>query len=665
MFARSSNYLQLSPKKLLKRLFYQGIVLLLLGILTMPLSARDDKAFTLESPKVVLTDLNFSLKIIPSTALYVNQDSSTLAYSVADGSGKILAEGTYQVNALSPAAIDVEKLQVSASGAHALNVTFGEASENVNIRAIPGFLSLLPPLIAIILALITRQVIIALFCGIWLGATIVFGYNPLIGFLRTLDHYVINALADAEHVYILVFSLALGGMVGVISRSGGTQGIVEKLSRYAKSPRGGQLSTWAMGVFIFFDDYANTLIVGNTMRPLTDKLKISREKLSYLVDSTASPVANIAIISTWIGYEISLISQSFQTLGVDKNAYLTFIETIPYNFYPVYTLFFGFMIAFLMRDFGAMRRAEERARATGQVLRNDAMPLADLADPEMIADESIPKRWYNAVVPVGVVIVVVMIGLYYTGLESLKADGSDVSGYSWIQYLSSVIGSADSFSVLVWASIIGSIVAIGMAVGQKLLNLDTALRAWVGGVRAMVMAILILTTAWAIGDICKDLSTADYVVQLTKTFLTPEWLPLLIFLGAAVISFSTGTAWGTMAILMPIAIPLAYSFPIEAGLSESHAMSLLLSGTAAVLAGAIFGDHCSPISDTTIMSSMASGADHIDHVRTQLPYALTCAGVASALGYIPVGFGISNWLVLPLGLIAIVLILFVFGKKSE
>jgi Na+/H+ antiporter NhaC len=237
---------------------------------------------------------------------------------------------------------------------------------------------------------------------------------------------------------------------------------------------------------------------------------------------------------------------------------------------------------------------------------------------------------------------------------------------SFIKKVSAIVGAADSFAVLMWASFIGSIVAIILAISQRLLTLHQSLDAWVSGIRSMMMAAVILTAAWAIGNICRDLFTADYVVHLTKTFLSAHWLPLLIFLSAGVIAFATGTSWGTMAILMPIAIPLAYKFPQQdPTIVGTHETSILLSTIAAVLAGATFGDHCSPISDTTIMSSMASSADHIDHVRTQLPYAVTAATIACAFGYIPVGFGVSNWIVLPVGMAVTFLIVRFVGKKVE
>jgi Na+/H+ antiporter NhaC len=258
------------------------------------------------------------------------------------------------------------------------------------------------------------------------------------------------------------------------------------------------------------------------------------------------------------------------------------------------------------------------------------------------------------------------LGLIYSGLINLHEKGATLTDKGLIQQISLIVGNADSFAVLMWASFLGSITAILLVISQRILSLQQAIDAWVKGIRSMIMAAIILTCAWAIGMICQDLFTADYVIHLTRKFLTPHWLPLITFLTAAVVSFATGTSWGTMAILMPIAIPLAYKFPLEIpGIDPTHATALMLSTTAAVLAGATFGDHCSPISDTTIMSSMASGADHIDHVRTQLPYAISVGLIACLFGYIPVGFGLSNWWVLPAGFVIIFLVVRFLGKKTD
>lgn len=628
------------------------------------LYSQEGDAFSVEVPKVILKDVEFSLNITPTFRFLVNSVGKEIPYRIIDlSNGNEIVSGIFRLDSVDNSIFRIPSVKISRTGKIILNIILNEESKMISFRSISAILSIIPPLIAILLALITRQVIVALFTGVWMGVTFIYGFNPVIGFLRTIDTYLIQAINSPDHISIIVFSMVLGGMVGVITRSGGTQGIVDKLSHYAKDSRRGQLATWAMGVFIFFDDYANTLIVGNTMRPLTDKLRISREKLSYLVDSTAAPVANIAIISTWIGYELGLISQSFDVLNVDMNPYLTFIHTIPFNFYPLYALALGFFIAVFLRDFGPMRHAEIRAKTTGEVLSPTATPLSDVNTDEFEIDSSKPKRWFNAFIPVITVIMVVCFGLLYTGWLSVQEQGIELSNLSLIPLLSLLVGNADSFAVLAWAAFLGSIVAIILAISQRLLSLHESIEAWVKGIRSMMMAVLILVSAWAIGTVCQHLFTADYVISLTQKFLTPHWLPLLIFITASAISFSTGTSWGTMAILMPVAIPLAVKFPqMDPSIDTAHAMALLFSSTASVLAGATFGDHCSPISDTTIMSSMASGADHIDHVRTQMPYALTAGLIACVLGYIPVGFGLTNWFVLPIGFIAIFLIIRFIGK---
>jgi Na+/H+ antiporter NhaC len=421
-----------------------------------------------------------------------------------------------------------------------------------------------------------------------------------------------------------------------------------------------------MGVLIFFDDYANTLIVGNTMRPLTDKLRISREKLSYLVDSTAAPVANIAIISTWIGYQLSLMNEAFNSLGLHINPYVTFFKTIPFNYYPLFTLAFGLFVALTGRDLFSMFRAEKRAFKEGLVMRENAIPLADLENSELTPKPDTPLRWYNALVPILTVITVTLGGLWFTGYANALQGGLLDRPLSKIQFVSVVIGQADSFKVLMWASFLGGIVAILLAIVQRILSLNQALLAWVGGVKAMVMAAIILTLAWSIGNICTDLQTAEYVIALTKGMLSPHLIPVAAFLLAGLISLSTGTSWGTMAILLPIVIPIAYHLPrLDPTIGASLQDTIFLSSIASILAGATFGDHCSPISDTTIMSSMASGADHVDHVRTQLPYAFMAAAASLFFGYFLVGWGLPPWLALLFGFLALYAVVRFWGRRVE
>lgn len=535
----------------------------------------------------------------------------------------------------------------------------GESTETLWV--VPGWVSLLPPILAIVLALLTRQVLIALFSGVFFGALIIHGFNPISGFFYSLTDFIAKAPADPDRMAILIFSLVLGGMVGVITKSGGTQGIVDRLSKHASDSRRGQLATWAMGIFIFFDDYANTLIVGNTMCPLTDRLKISREKLAYLVDSTAAPIATIALVSTWIGYQLSLIDQAFKTIGITDNSYFAFIQTIPFSFYPIFALLFGFIIAITGRDFGSMHKAEQRAKNEGKLILDNAVPLAELSE-EVSAKEGIPLRWQNALFPVLAVIITTMLGLWITGMQATDVVPENIG---FIQHISLVIGNANSFTVLIWAAFVGSSVAIIMAMTQRILNLSESIDAWTKGIKALLIAAFILTLAWSIGDICKELQTADFVISATENLLSPHWIPTLAFIIAGVIAFSTGTSWATMAILTPIVIPIAYHLPMaDATIEATTKAHILISSIAAILAGSTFGDHCSPISDTTIMSSMASGSDHVDHVRTQMPYALVVAFVSIIFGFIPAGFGIAGgWELLVGGLVLFLFVRF-YGKKA-
>jgi Na+/H+ antiporter NhaC len=513
------------------------------------------------------------------------------------------------------------------------------------LRTLPGWVTLLPPLLAILLALLFRQVVPALLAGVWIGAWIFFG-SPFVGALRTIDHYVIRALADPDHVAIVVFSLMLGGMVGLVSRSGGTLGLVESLRPYATTSRRGQLVTWLLGILVFFDDYANTLLVGNTMRPVTDRLRVSREKLAYIVDSTAAPVAAIALISTWIGYEVSLIGDSLKTLGSELEAYAVFVQSIPYNFYPILALFFGLAVAASGRDFGPMLAAERRARG-GKLLSERAVPLAEFDSETLQPPQGKPRRWYNAVVPVLVVLGVTFAGLWFTGRAALAEASDPLAAIPFLglgfEGMGRVFGAGDSFKALLWGSLAGCATALLMATLQRILSIQAALQAWTNGVRSMVPAFVILTLAWSIANVCADLQTSGFMVAALSDHLAPGLLPALVFVLAALTAFSTGTSWGTMGILIPLAVPTAYGVAQAAGFDPEAAHRILLGTVSSVLAGAIFGDHCSPISDTTVMSSMSSACDHVDHVRTQLPYALAVAGVAILLGYLPGGFGLPPW----------------------
>ncbi|HPF70812.1 MAG TPA: Na+/H+ antiporter NhaC family protein [Candidatus Krumholzibacteria bacterium] len=522
-----------------------------------------------------------------------------------------------------------------------------------------GWLSVLPPVLAIALALATRQVVVALVLGVYTGALVVTG-DPFHAFLRLGDTYLTDAVADRSHAAILVFTTILGGMVGVLSRSGATEGVVHWLSGRVGGRRGGMVSTAVMGTVIFFDDYANTLLVGATMRPLTDRLRISREKLSWLVDSTAAPVTTVAVISTWVGFEVGLIQDAMARMGADQGAYGFFVRSIPYSFYPLLTIAFVYMVSLSGRDFGPMLAAEERALQRGQVLRPGARPASDVDElTSQAASDLAPAHPFLAGLPILLVIVVTALGIYFGGRQAARAAGLAEPT------LREILNNADSFAVLTWAALTGAVSAIVLVVGRRRLSLTDALEGWVQGARSMVIAMTILVLAWSMSAVCDALGTAPFLVEVAKQVLSARLLPAVVFVLAAAVSFATGTSWGTMAILMPLVYPLGIELPASAGLAGPLAHGIHLAAVSAVLAGAVFGDHCSPISDTTILSSLATGSDHVDHVRTQLPYALVVAFAALLLGYLPAGWGMSPWLGLGLGALALLIVVLRVGRRAE
>ena len=522
---------------------------------------------------------------------------------------------------------------------------------------------LLPPVIAIGLALITREVIFSLFLGMWVGAMsldpsgIQQWYDwlrvPVSGMLRVIDTYMVEGIADKDHAAVILFSLVIGGMVGVIHRSGGLKGLVGSLTRIASKPSRVQNSTFLMGCLIFFDDYANTLIVGNTMRPVSDKMRISREKLSFIIDSTSAPVASLSLISTWIGYELGLIADAFKDTGIQMDAYMCFIQSIPFRFYAVLLLVFIILSSFMQRDFGPMLKAEIRARRKGEVLKPGSNLL--MKD-DLEAGE--PAHWMVAIIPILTLIFATVAGLVVTGMQSVQAAGIEAN-------FQSVVSSADSFAALSWGALTSSVAAILLSIVTRSLTFEESMRSWLDGVRSMVLAVIILTMAWGLSTVIKDLETARLVTELTSLVLTPEILPLVVFVTASVISFATGTSWGVMAILFPIIIPLGMNLSQMAGMGQPDMNSIIIMSTGAVLTGAIFGDHCSPISDTTIMSSLASGVDHIDHVATQMPYALAVGFIACAVGYLPAGYGFSPWISLAIGSVLLYIVLRYLGRKPD
>lgn len=531
-----------------------------------------------------------------------------------------------------------------------------------------GWMTLIPPIIAIILAFITKNVVLSLFVGIFSGTIIMqfyYGTNILLalvyGFTDIVD-YILSSLADPWNAGIILQVMTIGGLIALITSMGGAQAVAESLAKKAKGPISAQLITWALGILIFFDDYANALIVGPIMRPVTDKMKISRERLAFVIDATAAPIAGIALVSTWIGYEVGLINDAYQSIGQDVNAYGIFLQTLPYRFYNILMLLFVVVTSLTLREFGPMKKAQERSRDTGRLIADNSEVEADEEEQEVLNKDK--ATIWNALIPIGSLIVFSFVGFYMNGRAAIINGENSLLAQSVIDSplsfatIRETFGASDASVVLFQAALISSIIALVMGVSQELFTFSKGIDIWVRGMKTLMITGVVLLLAWSLSSVMNELGTADYLVSLLGDTMPPVLLPTVIFILGAIISFSTGTSYGTMGILMPLAIPLATALQPENS-------EFIIMSAGAVLTGAIFGDHSSPISDTTILSSMGAGSNLIDHVKTQLPYALAVGVISIVFGYLPSAMGINIWIVLPITFIAIIGMVFLLGKKVD
>lgn len=552
-----------------------------------------------------------------------------------------------------------------------------------------GWLSLIPPLVAIGLAITTRKAVLSLAAGVVCGAFITTAGHPGITLYHVLEFHLWPTLVDPDKLRVFAFTLAMGAMIGIVCRNGGMQGLVQIISPLANSRRRGQLIAWLSGLIIFFDDYANTVLLGGTLRPLCDRWKISKEKLAYLIDSTAAPVAGLSLLSTWVAIEIDYIHEGLLCLPLETNiqAMDLFIGSIPYRFYVLSALLFIPVLALTGRDFGPMWRAEKLRQCSHSM---DRCKNSDHVSNKV--STPISAHWVNAVLPI-VATIVVVLGLFYaTGQQAL---GSPTLSPS--HGIKEIFGAAQPSLSLQYGALAGLGLAALLSRVQRLLTNAQVWDAAVKGAQVMVPALVILWCATALSRMTGNTSldgtpstnayeykayrlyTADYLTQVITSqnelpgsetgsngvAVTVKLLPTVVFLLAALLSFATGTSFGTMAILLPIVIPLVHSLlSTESTIFDAH-HPIMLGSVGSVLAGAIFGDHCSPISDTTILSSQSCGCDHMAHVVTQLPYALTVGMLAVFLGTLPLGWGVSIYLLLPCQIVGIVAIIMWVGRRVE
>jgi len=469
-----------------------------------------------------------------------------------------------------------------------------------------GWLSILPPVLAILMAIKTRQVYPSLILGIWLGWTIIYGWNPLTGLIHTVDALV-AVFKDADNTRVVLFSALIGAIITFTQYSGGMKGFVNWIigKGLVKTRKSAGLMAWFLGVIIFIESSICVLVSGAVSRPIFDRLKISREKLSYILDSTSAPKCVLIPLNAWGAFVLGLLAAQ----GI-QDPVRVFISSIPLNFYAITALALVLVVILYGKDIGPMKKAEKRVREEGKLLRDGAEPLISEDVVMFEKKEGISPRPINMVLPVAVMVLMMPVVLFISGKGNLM-DGSG------------------SVSVL-WAVICGIAAgAIAYRV-QGIMNTKEITDTFMKGVGGMVPLASLMILAFAIGDTCEALGTGPFVARAAESALNPGLIPAIMFVVSSFIAFSTGTSWGTFAIMIPIAVHMINLIGLHPGLV-----------IASVLGGGVFGDHCSPISDTTIISSMAAATDHIDHVRTQMPYALL-AGMVSLLLFLIFGFTFLN-----------------------
>lgn len=642
---------------------YLANLLLLLALLLSPARLQAEETpfieqddLEVEFPFIIIQHIPFNIGIgITDTEVAAAYEDRQLVINISgEDHPVIIHDGRGQIS-------------FTAAGSSELVFSCNAFQFSRELTPVPLWMSILPPLIAILFALVFREVFSALFAGLLVGTTILHFYAGsnifaavFQGIFSIADTYLLEAMFDRGHLSIIIFSMLIGAMVNLITKNGGMKGVVNLLSKYASNARSGQLITWFMGLVIFFDDYANTLVVGNTMRPVTDRLKISREKLAYLVDSTAAPIASIAFVTTWIGAELSYIQDGINVIGLQENAYMVFFNSLAYSFYPVFTLVFILFIIIRGVDYGPMFKAEYKARNADILPQDEKFSFSNELN-KLEVDEHIRGRWFNAVIPVLVIIFGTLAGLVTTGWDAAVWNDESIA---FGRKISVTIGNADSYTALLWSSLSGVLVAMLLTLGQRILSLKESIDSLINGFRTMLTAVLILILAWSVALITEHMHTATFISNsMLEMSLSPYLVPAITFILAALVSFSTGSSWGTMAILYPLILPATWLITEDSGLDYDSSMLIFYNVVACVLTGSVLGDHCSPISDTTILSSLASSCNHIEHVRTQLPYALTAGSVAIVAGTIPSAYGVSSYILYPAGLLILYVLLYFMGKK--
>ncbi len=488
-----------------------------------------------------------------------------------------------------------------------------------------GILSLVPPVLAIVLAIITKNIVVSLVTAVFVSATIIAGWNPANGFTSMIKEYMFGALAEDSNMQALFMMTIIAGFVALLTKSGGANAFTEMVAKKVKSRSSCEGGIWLGGLIVWFTDTGNSLIVGPIFEALAEKMRVSREKFSYILDCTTSPICSMIPIIGWgvttiqyIDIELEAANLAGQMSGME-----IFMQAIPFNFYAILTLLMAGLMSFTQWDYGPMLKAQNRALSTGKTIREGGTPMRSENNQKIDLPENYKPKISTMIIPLVVLLAVIFTYLTMKGMWTTRVAGSDIR-----------TGIASGF-------LCATLTLIVICLKEKIFSFEKCISIFTGGCANAMFMCVVLVLSWSLSGVTKAMGTADYLMGISEGFLNPNLLPFLIFLIGAVMSFATGTSWGTMAILFPIALPLAIGFGVSLPLVS-----------AAVVGGGLFGDHCSPISDTTILASIGASCDHIDHFETQMPYAVT-VGVVCALMFL-----ITGWAVTPamLAVAAVVLV---------
>ncbi len=536
------------------------------------------------------------------------------------------------------------------------------------------FIVLLPPIVAIFLAFVCKNIILSMSSAIILGSII--ANKNIEGLYLTASKsasdifdYTTGSIFNLSNFLILVFVAFIMLSISFIQASGGMKAVISKLDAFVSSAKSAQLVTFISGLFLFIDDYANTMVIGSTMKSLTDKFKISREKLAFIVDATSAPVAGLAFVSTWVGYEVGLFNDIFTGTVYENKGYSIFFEGLSFRFYCWFMLAFVFFNIVFKSDFGPMKKAEEKSKSKNLIdlseqninKDNQKVKVNDKHDMRFSNVKNKPYKIWCFIAPIFLLLAGTLFGFFIDGGGFDKG-----SIFSFTNWKNAILASQNSVVVLVVSSSLSLLASLvlGFSIGD--VTTKNSHQILVTAAKQFFIPFIILVLAWSLKEVCSDIKTAEYLTQLFTENLDLKYLPIITVIIAALTAFSTGTSWGTMAILIPVIGPVAIQASMQASSEVAGASLLLLPLTlSAILDGSIMGDHCSPISDTTIMSAASSECDLVSHVKTQAPYSITVFLIAILFGYGVLTIYPNKYFSLAAGFFVLLIFNFIIGKKNN